>query len=66
MENLNNRDGKIYYENEIVELLNTEHQMAINISTNLNIPLFSHTMSFNDSDIDSISDFLKRKVEISE
>lgn len=66
MENLNDRDGKIYYESEIIDLLNTERQMAINIATNLDIPLFSHTMSFDDSDIDNISDFLKRKVVFSE
>ena len=52
--NIQNRDNKAYSKEHLNDLIEKERKQAIKISSDLNIPLIIHHMSFDQTDIDAL------------
>lgn len=59
IDNLQNRDNKNYSLKDIKELLDAENLQAKKIATELNIPLITHKMNFDESDFEQIISVIK-------
>ncbi len=55
LNNLIKRDNKKYAYNSIVELQKLEKEQAYKISNDLHVPLYIHSMKFDDSDLEKIA-----------